>query len=487
MASTKRLALTLGVLVLGLTGCTALLPASDELGDGGAALDTPLPDDAPTADVPTSSGCSVPPEERPVITHGASGAEEAITTDTTWSCGFLHVLAGNVVVSGARLTIQAGTEVRGESGTFVLVGRDAQLFSQGTMSDPVVLTSARPPGSRAAADWRGLVLLGGARTHTANLTVDQTLETSDLRGRFGGGPSAAPSGSCGELTYTRIEFAGGAGGVTDAPSSGVTLAGCGRDTLVDHLQVNRSTDGIGLVGGSPLLTHIVASRSVNQGIEWTGGFTGSLQFVVVFHPASAATGVAVRGSNSAASPAATPISRPEMFNMTLVGAGSLVSGEEMGVQFSFGSLGEIRNSIITGFPSYAVDVRWPAASEFSNGTLRVTHGIVFGNGADLGQQLPGAGVEDDDSTNDDASFDENTELLRASENNAVRDPGLSSRVTMDPPIFHSNFAAIADGPDAVPRDSRLLATDYSGAFLREATGNPAGWTWTDGWTRYPLD
>jgi hypothetical protein len=492
---------------LTLTACTSLRNPNEPLGDGGRpdapVLDTPAVDvpegedggpDAPPADVPGDAfvdPCSVPPDARPVLVHGATG-EETIRADETWGCGSLHVLEGNVIVAGARLTIEPGAEVRVDRDRLLLIGRDASLRAIGTRDRPIVLTSNRPAGMRAPRDWRGLVLLGRAATHSANLTVDDTLDPSDMRGFFGGGPSAPSAGSCGELEYVRVEFAGGAGVITDSPSAGVTFAGCGADTVVDHLQVHRSTDGLGLIGGSVALRHVLVTRSVNQGIEWSGGYMGSMQFVVVHHPAGAGIGAALRGNNSSASPAATPVSRPELFNLTLIGAGMLLSGDEMGVQFQFGSGGELRNSIIVGFPSFAVDARSATtATSFAAGTLRVSHSLVFGNGGDLGAQFPGApAASEEDSVNDDGMFDEGLEFLRASEENRVRDPGLggAAPVSCPPapcPRYASNLAVIADGNYAAPRDPRLERADYHGAFLRDAPGNPPGWEWTEGWTAFP--
>lgn len=480
------------------SGCTGLRPQNEPLGDAGMR-DAPATVDAPT-DAPGTDagmdGCSLPPSERPVVMHGVGGEEE-IRAATTWGCDSLHVLAGNVIVAAARLTIEAGTEIRAEDGRFLLVARDASLRAAGTASRPIVMTSARTVGMRAPASWRGLILLGNGPTHAPNLTVDDSLPPSDVRGRFGGGPSAAVAGSCGELEYVRVEFAGGSGDVTDAPSAGLTLAGCGRDTVVNFIQVHRSTDGLGLVGGMPLLTHAVITRSLNQGIEWTGGFTGAMQYVVVHHP-TGALGGAVRGSNSSTNPAAMPRSRPELFNMTIVGAGEVpatFSGEEMGIQFEYGSAGEVRNSIITAFPSYAVDTRSDdGASSFADGTLRVTHSLIFGNGLGLSAQLPGASAasEEEDGIDDDGGFDEAGSLLRASEENRVRDPGLTGvgpgvvACPPDPcPRFTSNFALIGDGNYATPRDARLEVAGYNGAFLRDAVGNPPDWEWTSGWTSFP--
>lgn len=482
------------------TACTALRSPTEVLRDGGgpdaAMLDAPL-DDAPLDDVPADAAgdpCALPPGERPVAMHGGGG-EEDIRTATTWGCESLHVLAGNVIVSAGTLTIAPGTEVRAADGTMLLVSRGASIDAQGTAARPIVFTSNRDAGARAHGAWRGLVLLGGARTHTTNLTVDDTLDASDVRGRFGGGPSSPTSGTCGTLRYVRVEFAGASGDVVDSPSAGLTLAGCGSDTIVDFVQVHRSTDGLGLVGGSPLLTHVVVTRSASQAIEWTGGFAGALQYVVVQHPATGSSGVAVRGSNSAATPAAAPISRPEIFNLTLIGSGTLISGEEMGVQFSYGSHGEIRNSIIFGFPSYAADVRHPAsAAGFSAGDLAISNSLIFGNGMDLGAQFPGAtaGSEMDDSTDDDGGFDENTRFLEVASANRVQNPGLTGAGALScPPApcprFTSNFAVIADGVYAAPSDPRLAAADYHGAFLRDAAGNPPDWDWTLGWVAFPAD
>lgn len=497
---------TRGVLVLvalSAVGCTALLPATDPLRDGGSDLpDTNAPDAGAGEDADidggSPSGCG-PLADRPIILHGESG-EEVISTSTTWDCRSVHVLADNVfVTSGARLTVQAGTEVRGTSDHFLMISRGSSLSAIGTRDLPIVFTSNAPVGSRAPRDWRGLVLLGDGPTHSVDETVDLTTSIDDLRGQFGGGPTAAPAGTCGELSYVRVEFAGGRGNPTDSPSSALTFAACGRDTSIDHIQVHRGSDGLGLIGGQPFLRNVVVSSSAGDGIEWSGGFGGSLQYVIVQHRAGGGTGLAIKGSNSEGDPTALPVSRPELFNATLVGSGALLSGQEIGIGFLFGSQGELRNSIIVGFPSYAIDVRTAeSAAGFAAGSLRASGSLFWANGEGLDGDLPGGGVEMDDDSNDDSSFSELTSFMMASENNRflreITFVGDATDISCPPggttddpcPVFGSNLAVVSDGTYGTARDARIdSSARYSGALPRIQVGSPPDWTL--GWTAFPAN
>ena len=70
-----------------------------------------------------------------------------ITADVTWTADKTYVLGGRISVeSGATLTIEPGTIIKGEAGTgpnatALLIARGAKLMAEGTAAAPIIFTS----------------------------------------------------------------------------------------------------------------------------------------------------------------------------------------------------------------------------------------------------------------------------------------------------------------------------------------------------------
>ena len=88
-----------------------------------------------------------------------------IEEDTTWVAATDYILEGAVFVhEGVTLTIEAGTQIFGDSATngTLIVERGGMLMAMGTADAPIVMTSDQEPGSRARGDWGGLIINGYA-------------------------------------------------------------------------------------------------------------------------------------------------------------------------------------------------------------------------------------------------------------------------------------------------------------------------------------
>jgi hypothetical protein len=137
------------------------------------------------------------------------------------------------IADGAELTIEPGTVIKGDKQTkaAIIAERGGKLIAQGTMSEPIVFTSAQPKGSRKPGDWGGVILCGRAK----NNATEQQIE---------GGPRTKHGGTndddnSGVLSYVRIEFAGYPF-QKDKEINGLTLGSVGRGTKIDHIQVSYS-------------------------------------------------------------------------------------------------------------------------------------------------------------------------------------------------------------------------------------------------------
>ena len=121
-----------------------------------------------------------------------------ITANTTWYADTVYQLGGRITVtSGATLTIQPGTVIKGEAGTgsnatALLVARGGKLMAEGTVSLPIIFTSVADeitPEMVAAGNfaspnldptvnglWGGLIVLGNAKISPKPGTAGELLE-----------------------------------------------------------------------------------------------------------------------------------------------------------------------------------------------------------------------------------------------------------------------------------------------------------------------
>jgi hypothetical protein len=447
----------------GASGSGSGSGGSSDAGSGGSQAGKGAVDDpggsAGAGGEPSSDECPPLDERTPVHLPEVAGEEFVIDRDMTFDCQHLYTLEDTLVVGyGVTLTIEPGTVLLGNTGALLLVERGGQLDARGTKQQPIVFTSAKPAGERAAGDFRGIVLIGDGPTHTTNVPVYGTLD--DARAHYGGGPAGSPGASCGTLRYVRVEFAGGNLDEEDQPGSALTLAGCGRGTEVDYVQVHRGTDGLGLFGGTVDVRHVVVSRNaVGNAIEWTAGYTGSLQFVVA---QSLGASAAIQGNNSESDPEREPRSAPLIYNASVVGSAPLVSGEHFGVMLEHGSFGTLRNSIVTGFADAAFDLRLPEevlANELGVGkAVDISHVLLFENQVD---------------------YSAAAQKLGESPGMRSDDPGLSR-------------AAVGEDPSFVPEEAAVLVDVAAAAVNLEMAGfrgalDYEGEDWTAGWTAYPTD
>jgi hypothetical protein len=245
-----------------------------------------------------------------------------------------YLLVGSIAVkAGAVLTIDPGTQILGDVTTKgrLIVERGARLVADGQRMAPIVFTSAAPPAMRRAGDWGGVVLLGRAPS------PEIAVESVGLRPGDGfGGPDDQDDG--GVLRFARIEYAG-ASSATSGAGAALSLAGVGRGTQIENVQVRQSAqDCFKFIGGSVGAKHLVCQGSPRDGFAFQGGFHGKLQFLVVQQSRYAldgSNGLSVR--NVAFAAAAPPVTEPTIYNVTLYGRSVDVAGEQYGIVVAGGA------------------------------------------------------------------------------------------------------------------------------------------------------
>lgn len=219
-----------------------------------------------------------------------------ITTNTTWTSGNVYYLLGAIAVdAGVTLTIQPGTIIRGvDNGglgspiSVLVISRGATLNAVGTSTNPIIMTSANIQGNRNSGDWGGLVLCGRAKVNlnkSPNLggrnvegTVTTAPGTASYYGTGAGSSVVNDNESSGNIQYLRVEFAGDAQ-VLNQELNGVMLAGIGRGTTFQYVQVSYAEDdSFEWFGGTVNGKYLVALGGTDDDFDVDEGFTGNVQF-----------------------------------------------------------------------------------------------------------------------------------------------------------------------------------------------------------------
>jgi hypothetical protein len=262
------------------------------------------------------------------VAYGASTVtvNAAITTNTTWTSNNVYLIQGIIYVnSGATLTIQPGTVIRGDNtvpNSSLFVARGGKINAIGTVCNPIVFTSNKAIGARAVGDWGGIVLLGNAKNNQGlNVQIEGTA-AGEPRNFHGGTNDDDNSGT---LKYVRIEF----GGFVFAPNNeinGLTLGSVGRGTTIDYVQTSFiNDDAFEWFGGTVNCKHLVAYRCLDDDFDTDFGFSGSLQYgLSIKDPAisdnpAVSTSEGFESDNDAAGSTLTPKTSAKFYNITHLG------------------------------------------------------------------------------------------------------------------------------------------------------------------------
>lgn len=185
-----------------------------------------------------------------------------------------YLLKGQVFVrDGQTLTIEPGTVIFGDKGTkgTLIIDRGGKIIAEGTVSEPIVMTSALPAGQRDKGDWGGLILLG----HANQNQPDPAVEGITPAVYFGGNDDADNSGV---LKYLRVEFAG----IELTPNNetnSITMGGVGNGTTMEYCMVSfGGDDGFEWFGGSVDGKHFISYGSWDDCYDVDYGYSGKVQF-----------------------------------------------------------------------------------------------------------------------------------------------------------------------------------------------------------------
>lgn len=398
------------------------------------------------------------------VLQGSIAEDRTLTSDTEWE------LSGLVFVEpGVTLTIEPGTVIKGDKATTgtLVVKPGGMLMAQGTADNPIVFTSLADPGSRRAGDWGGVVLLGRAPINVPGGTAEvEGIAVADGSTRYGG---TAADDNSGVIEYVRIEFSG----VQLSPDNeinGLTFAGVGSGTRVDHVMVHHTTDDcFEFFGGTVNAKHLICAYNGDDGIDWDFGFRGKLQYVAVAQdPTIADDANGFEADNDGDASLNMPISNPTIYNVSLCGQGADSDKQQYGMLLRRSTQATIANAVITGFEA-CVDVR----DATTDATLMSS--ICAGStGAGVTENIayPETGADEDD----DGGLDEVAWFNTAGWGNSVgMDQVLAGCFNVGNPDFRP-ATTLSTGAATPPDDGFFDASAaYIGAFTAEDTWATGAW------------
>ncbi len=233
-----------------------------------------------------------PSDDVPVITKTGTICDESWTKDN------IYVLNGKVVVSdGCSLTIEAGTIIKAEDdpGTLasaLIVAQGAQLFAEGTASEPIIFTSVSDnimPGELVSPNltefdnklWGGLIVLGRAPISAGDgddVALIEGIPPGEPFGLYGG---TDPMDNSGVITYVSVRHGGISIGA-DNEINGITLGGVGAGTTIDNIEVVANLDdGVEWFGGTVNCTNVLVAYGEDDGLDIDQNYSGTIRNAVV--------------------------------------------------------------------------------------------------------------------------------------------------------------------------------------------------------------
>ncbi len=396
------------------------------------------------------------------------------------------------VESGATLTIEAGTVIKGlqtpsnDGASALIVRRGASINANGNADNPIIFTSelddVDDPTDLTQRDrglWGGVIILGNATTNqpTNDNQIEGIPNTEDAL--YGGTDDDDNSGT---FRYVSIRHGGfSISGVEGDEINGLTLGAVGSGTTIEFVEVFANFDDcFEWFGGTVNTKYLVGAFCGDDTYDYDQGFRGRGQFWFSIHDDDTAGRGGEHDGGDAGGDDATPLSTPIIANVTYIGSGqdATVSGGDnndrtFAIRDNAG--GQYWYSVFTDYPGVALniedlpdDAAEDSRKRLEAGDLAFKENLWFGYGA--GEEL--ADIVDGDFA----------ETILAADGNVIADPmlvgisrtadnGLDPRIGDNSPIIVDGGMFQVTDPDG---HFEFEETDYWGAFRDNLWLNP--WT-----------
>jgi len=425
------------------------------------------------------------PEGTSEVSEGLCELPATISTDLTLSAGVQYLMTDRVTVGNGNgqlesngdgsladgadvqsvtLTIEAGVEVLGKSGTFanLLVTRGSKILAAGTADAPIIFSSD-DEGYDGSGEWGGLIIHGYA-PHNECAEGGSYCDI-DAEGESGFAGGYDPADSSGVLRYV-VVAEGGYEFSTGNEINGISLVGVGRGTEMDYVQVHgNSDDGIEFYGGTVNVKHGVFTNNNDDSVDWDEGYQGNLQYIIVKQGAS--KGEAFEMDTEGSSDGF--LSKPTLANVTVV-AEKVADRADYSLNFKKRSGGFFHNTIVTVSPDSETALTTCVNVDGSGSQALVGEALVLNNWI----QDCASGSGDRGTLANVAGLDNGTIAAVA----AQLDDNFASQASAAVLSNTIDWAAVNSAyPESVADVDYLDATDFIGAV------NPDGSdVWWANWT-----
>ncbi|QSB28406.1 hypothetical protein [Flavobacterium sp. CLA17] len=190
------------------------------------------------------------------------------------------------VTNNATLTIEPGTVIRGDDktcGTLVITN-GSKIMAEGLETDPIVFTTNKEKTERKPGDWGGIIILGKAPINTLGGLHTLPFDLDPLLNHYGGPDAEDNSGI---LKYVRIEYAGRKLSALKE-LNGLSLAGVGRKTVLNNIQISFSNDdSFECYGGDLNMSNLISYRTTDDDFDFTQGAQINISnSIAIRHPFS---------------------------------------------------------------------------------------------------------------------------------------------------------------------------------------------------------
>lgn len=446
--------------------------------------------------------------------NGLYEISDPITGNVTLDASKEYLLTEVVYVSDGKLTIPAGTVIRGvigvkdgtnnviqEPGTLVIT-RTGEINAVGTPSAPIIFTYESDPAPKTAPTaplsgdtlvtglWGGVIILGNAPTNNDESGDNALLVPGtdfieglaepnasnpepDLRGIYGGDYVHDNSGV---MRYVSIRN-GGFNLSAANEINGLTMGGVGAGTVLEFIEVIAGQDdGFEWFGGTVNSKYLLSAYNNDDAFDYDQGFSGLGQFWAAVMADNSNDGDKGGEFDGDDQPGAKPFATPVIYNMTVIGTGSEVKSGNGGGQIDYdaGGAGGLFNSIIveSGIPS--LDINTTSEPQRAAGLLNIRNNIWFRDVSSLTADVV-------------ADHDQGTaDLALSTGGNTFANPFLgganyavmatAKRYSVGGVYLKPSLIADVTGGLEPYIGTFFDAVNYKGAF------DPNGTTWTSGWT-----
>jgi hypothetical protein len=476
---------TSSFLPLLLTGAAILASAcSDDTATRPPLSDGSTTSDGPRSDGAVQAGCPASTVElKPGVCAIKGGAGAPITTNLTLTADKQWVLQGGVFVGDDQketvLTIEPGTTIFGDTAelSFLTIRRGSRIEAVGTKDKPIVFTSGNTKGSRKRGDWGGIIINGRASINSCDPATRPAggceAEGEGSTGKYGGNMDDDSSGT---LKYVRVEFAGKQ--ITSKNElNGLALQGVGSKTTLEYIQVHMGADdAIEFFGGTANFKYVLATGSSDDNLDWTDGWRGKGQFLVVQQYGDEGDN-GIEADSNAENNTWTPRSAPVLSNITLIGSNTTFS--DLGMLLREGTAATIANAIVTNWEEACVSIHndetyknaWDAAGNKLSGQLTLKNSIIHCT-------KPVSECKTDGTTptcKTTPPFTVQAFVETLNTGNKLVDPKLTAATNEEAPNFVPAAGSPALSGAKVPSDPFFTQVSFIGGV------DPAN-DWTKGWT-----